>query len=336
MEIIRRRAFARAGLFGNPSDGFGGKTIAFVVRDFWAEAVLYEWDQLEIVSLVDDRSAFRSLDELTHDVDLHGYYGGIRLVKASIKRFAEYCRGKGLPLHDRTFAIRYQTNIPRSVGLAGSSAIITACLRALSAFYGVAIEPRVQPSLALSVETDELAIPGGLQDRVVQAYEGLVHMDFAQEAGATIDGMFCGAYEPLDASLLQNVYVAYDAEAGQPTDVVHTPLRQRYEAGDAAVVSVMQRLAALTDEARGALAAGRGEELRRLCDENFDLRRSICTLAPRQRAMVSAARAAGATAKFAGSGGAIVGFFPDDAGFDRLRQSLSAMGCRTLRPQIQE
>ena len=39
----------------------------------------------------------------------------------------------------------------------------------------------VQPSLVLSVETDELGIVAGLQDRVIQVYEGLVYMDFARE-----------------------------------------------------------------------------------------------------------------------------------------------------------
>jgi glucuronokinase len=49
MQIIRRRAYARAGLLGNPSDGYHGKTLSFSIRNFWAEVVLYEWDTVEIV-----------------------------------------------------------------------------------------------------------------------------------------------------------------------------------------------------------------------------------------------------------------------------------------------
>ena len=142
---------------------------------------LYEWDQVEMVSSQDDQSRFRSVDELVRDVRLHGYYGGIRLVKATIKKFVEYCRRQGHPLHDRNFSVRYQSNIPRQVGLAGSSAIIVATLRCLMEFYGVEIPRRVQPSLVLSVETEELGIAAGLQDRVIQVYEGLVYMDFAEE-----------------------------------------------------------------------------------------------------------------------------------------------------------
>ena len=39
MIIIRKRGCARAGLLGNPSDGYHGKTISIIVRDFWAEVV---------------------------------------------------------------------------------------------------------------------------------------------------------------------------------------------------------------------------------------------------------------------------------------------------------
>ena len=106
MQLIRHRAFARAGLIGNPSDGYHGKTISLVVRNFWAEAVLHEWDQVEVVPSQEDQSRFRSLGHLVRDVRLHGYYGGIRLIKATIKRFVEYCAGVGAELHDRNFSIR--------------------------------------------------------------------------------------------------------------------------------------------------------------------------------------------------------------------------------------
>ena len=56
MFLTRKRAYARAGLLGNPSDGYHGKTISFSVRNFWAEVVLYEWDSVEIVLADDDRA----------------------------------------------------------------------------------------------------------------------------------------------------------------------------------------------------------------------------------------------------------------------------------------
>ena len=50
--------------------------------------------------------------------------------------------------------------------------------------------------------------------------------------------------------------------------------------------------------------------------------------------MTNVARSAGASAKFAGSGGAIVGTYEDDAQFARLAQALAAIGCQTFKPTI--
>ena len=112
MLLIRKAAFARAGLIGNPSDGYQGKTISVIVRNFSARVTMYEWDELEIVWSQEDKSRFRSIRELAQDVRLHGYYGGIRLVKATIKKFAEYCIARGHRLHDRNFSVRYESAWP--------------------------------------------------------------------------------------------------------------------------------------------------------------------------------------------------------------------------------
>jgi len=333
MQLIQHRAYARAGLIGNPSDGYHGKTISITVRNFWAEAVLYEWEDVEVVWSREDQSRFRSLDDLVHDVRLHGYYGGIRLVKATIKKFVEDCRRAGRPLHRRNFAIRYDTNIPRAVGLAESSAIITATLRCLMDFYEVSIPKEVQPSLALSVETDELGIAAGLQDRVIQAYEGVVQMDFAAERMREIDGFPCGIYTPLETALLPPLYLAYSAEVGEPTEMVHNDLRARYERGEPQVLAAMQRFAAITDEAAEAITRGNHRRLDQLINENFDLRRKICRISDAQLDMVLRARSTGCSAKFAGSGGAIIGLCPEDQSFDRLRNTLEP-DFHVIRPKI--
>src|SRR5262249_54078459 len=173
---------------------------------------------------------------------------GIRLVKATVKKFVEYCQRTGRRLHDRNFSIRHDSNIPRQVGLAGSSAIIVATLRCLMDFYEVSIPLEVQPSLALSVETDELKIAAGLQDRVIQVYEGLVSMDFARDRMVERDGLLCGVYERLDPALLPPVYVAYKADVSEPTEVFHNDIRARFDRGEEKVVGAMKKFAALAAE----------------------------------------------------------------------------------------
>jgi len=334
MFLTRNRAWARAGLIGNPSDGYHGKTISISVRNLSAEVVLYEWDTVEIVLAEDDRARFRSVRDLSRDVRLHGYYGGIRLIKATIKRFVEYCDAQGLPLHTRNFSIRYSTTIPRQVGLAGSSAIIVATLRCLMEFYGVGMPIEAQPTFVLRVEQEELGITAGLQDRVIQVYEGLVYMDFDLGRERIVTGLPVYHYERLDPALLPPLYLAYHDSLGEPTEVFHNNIRERFNRGEEKVVGAMRHFAALAAEGRDAILAGDIGRLSALINENFDTRRSIYSLPRWQVQMVEEARAAGASAKFAGSGGAIVGVCPDEETFERLKARLGAIGSRVIRPVV--
>ena len=207
-------------------------------------------------------------------------------------------------------------------------------------FYSVEIPQRLQPSFVLSVERDELGIAAGLQDRVIQVYGGAVYMDFAQESTVDIDGYECGVYEPLDISQLPNVYLAYSTRRGNPTEAMHVPLRARYEAGEPAVVEAMETFAGFAAQGRERILAGQGGAVKELVDNNFDLRRKMCTvqgecvLPENHIQMIEAARQVGASAKFAGSGGAIIGTYADDAMFEELQRALALIDCITIKPDI--
>lgn len=335
MIIIRKCAHARAGLLGNPSDGYNGRTISVIVRNFRAEVVLYEWDSLDIVLSANDRAHFRSIHDLARDVELHGYYGGIRLIKATIKRFVEYCEAQRLTLHERNFSIRYQTDVPQQVGMAGSSAIIVATLRCLMEFYGVTIPVEAQPSFVLSVERDKLGIMGGLQDRVIQVYEGMVFMDFHPAQEHLVDGLKCYRYEPMSPRLLPNLYLAYHNSLSEPTEVFHNDIRGRFNRGEQKVVDAMKQLAEITNTGREALLKKDHKRLAGLMDDNFDVRRSIYNLPPWQIRMVEVARQCGASANFAGSGGAVIGAYQGEAMYQDLCARFDAIGSRVIKPQIE-
>jgi glucuronokinase len=331
--IIRTRAYPRAGLAGNPSDGYFGRTISFAFTNFAAEVVLYESPELEILPSQKDHSQFGSMAQLVHDVELHGYYGGIRLLKATVKRFSDYCRESQIELHAKNFTIRYHSDIPHGVGLAGSSAIITACLRALMAFYGVRIPKPVQANLVLSAEREELKIAAGLQDRVIQVYQGCVYMDFDKE---TMERQGYGIYEELDPKILPRLYVAYRDELSEPTEVFHNDIRARFNMGEKAVVAAMRYWADLARRVRRHLLDGRGAEIGPLLDANFDRRRKLYRISAANLEMVEAARSVGASAKFTGSGGAITGVYKDEAMFKRLRKRLRELDVRVIKPRIAE
>jgi glucuronokinase len=329
--IVRERAYARVGLVGNPSDGYHGKTIAFTISDFCAEVTLYESPEIEMRPGVQDHANFTSMRDLLENVRRTGYYGGIRLLKAATKKFAEYSSAEGIELPERNFTILYSTSIPRQVGLGGSSAIITAAMKALAAFFEVHIPEPVLPNVVLGAESDELGLTAGLQDRVVQAYGGLVYMDFDR---AYMDEHGAGRYEKLDAALLPPVYIAYRQDLGKESSTAHIKVRDLYEIGDPLVVQTMGEIASLADAAREALERGDHEELARIINHNFDLRRRIFDIREADLRMVETARGAGGSCKFCGSGGAVVGTAPGEEAMERVRRAMESAGYVFLVPRV--
>ena len=79
---------------------------------------------------------------------------------------------------------------------------------------------------------------------------------------------------------------------------------------------------------------GRADEMGPLLDANFDRRTKIYKISPENIAMVEGARSVGASAKFTGSGGAIVGTYSDEKMFGRLKKTLGKSGIKVIKPKI--
>ncbi|GAB3990819.1 hypothetical protein GCM10028807_18810 [Spirosoma daeguense] len=329
--LIETRAYARAGLLGNPSDGFFGKTIAISVRNFGASITLYPSPELNVEPQAQDTNMFRSLYHLRDSVSTLGYHGGVPLLKAAIKKFAEYCEAEHIRLPNQNFSIRYRTSIPRQVGLSGSSAIIVATFRALMQFYNVEIPQAILPNLVLATETEELGITAGLQDRVIQCYEGCVYMNFDR---AIMDKQGHGDYEPIDPRLLPKLYIAYNTELGKQSGRVHSDVRARWLQGEPLVVDTMSAIADVARQGQEAIQQQDISLLNELVNRNFDLRSQIFTISERNRSLIEAARACGASASFTGSGGSIIGIYRDDAMLNRLFVELRKINARVIKPYV--
>jgi glucuronokinase len=329
--MIETHAYSRAALLGNPSDGYFGKTISFLVRNFRARVLIYPSARLEIKPSKADAPQFESLDDLYATTRWRGYYGGIRIIQATIVRFMDYCREHGVELADRNFTIEYESSIPMRLGMGGSSAIVVAVLRGLCQYFEVDIEKPILANLALEAETRELGVPAGLQDRVIQVYEGLVYMDFSKEI---MERQGYGAYEPLDPSLLSNVYVAYRTSLSEGTEVFHSNVRSRWLAGDPVVVKAMETWAGYATEGREALRARDYDALNHLINANFDLRARLYRLGEGNLQMIHRAREVGASSNFAGSGGAIVGLYRDERMFEALARVMAPLQVAVVAPSL--
>ena len=329
---IQTKAYARAGILGNPSDGYFGKIIAVTVKDFEAKVFCNESHELLIQSHKDDIPVYKNIKDLVEKSGLYGYYGGIRLIKAMIKKFYEYCQVHCIQLEKKNFTIRYSSDIPRQLGLGGSSAIITAAIRALTEFFDVKIPLDTLPTLILEAERDELGINAGFMDRVIQVYEGCVYMDLDEKI---ILEKGHGLYERLSPKFLPKLYLAYKPALGKVSGIVLDDIRQSYERGDSFVLETLRCIAEKAEKGKEALLKKDFVTMKRLMDENFDLRSQIMKISEGNMEMVLTARACGASAKFAGSGGSIVGMYEDEEMYTRLESELDKIGAKVIKPIIE-
>ena len=101
------------------------------------------------------------------------------------------------------------------------------------------------------------------------------------------------------------------------------------------VHAAVREWATLTDQVRDALASHQYDLLPALLDRNFDLRCKVCgsSVSAKNRRMVQIARQFGASAKFTGSGGAIIGTYKEDT-FDDMRRELKKYDVEVIKPEI--
>ncbi|KAM8927621.1 uncharacterized protein RCH25_007855 [Pelodytes ibericus] len=329
VKAITCRAYARIGIIGNPSDGYYGKTISMSIANFWAEVTISESKTLILVPHpLNDPTEFGSLLDLYYISRKEGYLGGLRLLQATCKKFYQFCSEKGIALSKQNFTLKYNVNIPRQVGLAGSSAIVSATLKCLMKFYNLTdddLPKSIRPNFILDVEKEELFITAGLQDRVVQVYEGLVYMNFSKPL---MEEQGFGDYVTMDIGCTPPFWLAFLRD---PSDsgVIHSNVRQRWLNGDPDVVEAMRLFAELTDKAKAAMEGKDWTQLAQLMDKNLELRRSIFTdacLGPGNLKMIEIAKQHGCAVKLPGSGGAVIGLCQDQSKLVELKKAFQENG----------
>ena len=329
--IIETNSYPRAAVIGNPSDGYFGKTIAFVFSNFIANVQLYQTPELEIKPQRLDGTSFKNMQDLVEDINFAGYYGGVRLIKGMIKVFYEHCAKNNIQLASKNFTIRYKSNIPLRLGLAGSSAIISACLKALCLFYEVYISPATFANLVLSVENDELGISAGLQDRVAQAFEKPIFMNFDKEI---MEKQGYGDYKVLHTDNFPSFYIAFRKNLSEGTETLHNNLKARYNIGEEKVLQAMTRWGQITEEFKTALQNNDNRTMHELINENFDLRKELVPISKGNIEMVDLARSVGASAKFTGSGGAIIGTYKNELMYSKLNDLMNNHEIEVIKPNI--
>ncbi len=328
--MIQSTTYARVGLAGNPSDGFNGKTLSACVRNWEATVTLTPNDHGEVIIIY-----HHELDKLTHDnlealvdhTERYGYYGALRLIQAACVLFYKVYQidiepGEG-------FDVSYSSNIPRQVGLGGSSAIVVALLNCLYERFKLNKSLQERAHLAWAVENQELSITAGLQDRVIQTYGGLVFMDFDR---AMMEISDYGFYERLDCPL-PNAFIVYTNNPRKNSGQVHNSVHYLFKNGDKKIIKGMVALAKIAEAAHQALLVKDFDALGHLMELNFSTRLDIYgkdAIGEDNLKMVEIASKLGCVAKLPGSGGAVVGLYRDEQ-YEPLAQAYEQAGYQCVK-----
>jgi len=294
---VTATAPGRCGILGNPSDIYGGKVLSASVpaRAKCTLVPSETWSLPEDTRLWD---ACMARYPLSHPVEVH-----------------------------------WSTDIPRSSGLSGSTALLASTLACVLALRGE--EPTLPSAeyaeLVRDIERNEAQIVCGYQDAYMIVHGGLQLMDFAGKH-PKIPGP-PATLKPLSSPL---PFLLVTTGVERLSGSVHGPMAERWIAREKDVVDVINRISELAEPGAEHLQAGDYRKLAGLMNENQRLIASVGGSGDAIDLLVSRCLAHGAlAAKLAGAGlgGTIIVLTESP---EKLKQDLQADGyTRFLTPELQ-
>jgi len=311
---------ARANLIGNPSDLYGGAVLGCSV----AARARVEMRAARSLELATGAASVRI--ERAADLALRG--DPFDVARAALASEPE------LPLA----RIAFQSEIPFGSGLAGSTALLAALLRALAAWRGESPGLYDAAERSRAVEREMLGVACGWVDHYLCSFGGLRYVDLrGKEREGRPAGDPFATVEDLSAHVARLPFVLAFTGVAHRSGSVHGPIRARWERGEAEVVKAYERIEEIAREGKTALLRSDWERLGTLMNENHALQRGLGGSGESNERLVAAALAAGALgAKLAGAGGGgtIVALWPG-ADVERLEAALRAAGAASFhRPEV--
>ena len=196
----------RAGIIGNPSDMYGGCVISCSTP-------------------VRNRCTLESSDEWSLPEDT-------RLWDAAVSR---------LPLEGK-FKVTWETDVPRSSGLSGSTALLAATSACIITARGEELpdDMRLFAELVRDIELREAGIVCGYQDAYMCVLGGLSYLDFYGKH--PIDSGPLGTMLPAE---LPGQFLLVTTGFERLSGSVHGPIRERWLNGDQQVIEHIKELANL-------------------------------------------------------------------------------------------
>ncbi len=306
---VTASAPGRVGIVGNPTDMYGGSVISCSTKER-ARVVIRPADRL-ILDAGAEQRVIASPDDLATREDIF-----------DIARVAL----AGTESSDLRVRITWSTDIPFRAGLSGSTALLVSMVAGLLAFRGIRHSPYHLAELVRRIEYLNLTFCG-YQDAYMCTFGGLHYMDFrGKEFHLEYGTDPFATMEPMTSVVTLPVVVVITG-GQRVSGGVHTPLRERWLAGESEVVEAYDAIAALARDGKKAMLENRIDTLGELMNENQALTQSLGGSNPEDDRFIELARQSGASgAKLAGSSGAVVALHASPRELARTMTEAGAAG----------
>jgi len=286
--MIQATAHGRAGIIGNPTDGYGGSMIACAIQNK-AITTIEPCDKLTIANQ-QGTATFSHEDDFVNKGD---YFDIVRSVLRYFSAFSMKVK------------ITTQSDIPVQAGLAGSTAVLASTLAAIVRYIGKDIHLYELAEINRDIELNYLECQCGYQDAYMTTFGGLKYLDFRGKA----------LYKPWDQEQYATVedlsgyvntlpFVVAHSGVAHHSGQYHRPLRERWLEGDPAVIKAYREIENLAREGKKALINKNWNVLANLMNMNHEIQDSLADSGDQNIHLIKVAKAnGGLAAKLAGAGG---------------------------------
>ena len=253
---IHASAPGRTGIVANPADMYGGSVLSCTTRER-AVCELFPADILTL-EIAGETATIATTSDLAAQSDIFD------LLRAVL-------RGLSIDPAQHAFKLRTATDIPMQAGLAGSTALVAAVYGAVLAYLGITQSRHDTAEAIRRIELTEMGVLCGFQDASMTVFGGLNFMELRHK-GTHIpaDAQPFATIEPLASDvptdlplLLANTGVKHHSGAA------HTPVRERWLAGERGVIDGYERLAMLAHAAKRAILNADFDTLADAMNENL-------------------------------------------------------------------
>lgn len=312
--MIKATSYGRAGIIGNPTDGYGGSLISCSIANK-AEVTIREDSELIIESCF-GQAILRWENDFNNQGD---YFDIVRCVLRFLKLYHLKAR------------IHIQSDIPVQAGLAGSTAILSSLLTGLLAFTGQKYNRYQLAEMNRTIELNYLKCQCGYQDAYMTTFGGLNFLEFrGKEHYLEWEKETYATVENLSSIVDELPFVIAHTGIKHHSGQYHRPLRERWLEGDPEVVQAYQEITVISREGKKALINKNWDELAYLMNQNHIIQDRLSDIGAQNKLMIETALKNGAmAAKLAGAGGGgtiiMLSFDPV-----RLKQALNSVGAETF------